>query len=300
MKLEHLIVGINFSKADEFLCKYVDFLATKIPINTINNLFVFTIRNLFMNLQNDEHDKTVKLFLKSFEKNMEENLKGFYPHVKNVNYFAVADLYSPAVLHFLVNKKSELIFIGKTKDSSGEMAKLTIRHIPAQVMVVPEQAKHKLDKILVALDESKFSETVLRRALELASKITPRPEVTCMFISHINYFMELEKAISEGYHSVKDKILTAKSKEIFEEEKKAFEKFVSEYSRDFDLKINTKVVFEPRPKPHLALMDYLNENETDLVVLGDRNHSGLNIRMLSGFTERIITENNKTPMLVVK
>ncbi len=300
MKTDNPIVGINFSKADEFLCKYVDFFATKVPVHTVNNLYIFPLRNLFMDLQQKRHDEAINLLLKTFEEKMGENLKGFYQHIKDVKYFAEAGLLLPTLLRFLENKKTNLIFMGKEKGSSGEMAKMAIYHIPAQIMIVPEKAQHKLKKILVTLDESSFSETVLKMAFDLASKINPQPEITCLYISHLSYFMELEKAIIEGYRSIDNKNIIVKSNEIFEEEKEAFEKFVSDRSRGLNLKINTKIIFEWRFKPYLALMDYLDENETDLLIMGDRSHSGLNISMLGRFTQKIITKNDKVPMLVVK
>ena len=300
MKTENPVVGINFSKADEFLCRYVDFLATKIPVETVNNLFVFTKRNLFMGLKNEEHDKAVRLFLKTFESKMEGRLKDFYRHVPNVTYTTLDGAYANSFRSFIKKNHSNLIFIGKEENSSGEIAKMTIRNVPAQVWVVPEKAEHKIDRILVSLDESKFSETILHKALDLASRITPQPEVTCLYVSHLSYFMELEKAISEGYYSVEDRDLIKKSKLVFDVEKEAFEKFVAEHSREFNLKVNARVIFETRPKSYLALLDYLKENETDLVIMGDRNHSGSSLHLLGRFTKGVISKNNKVPVLVVR
>jgi len=300
MKTKNPVVGINFSKADEFLCRYVDFLSTKTNMKTVNNLFVFTKRYMFMELKHEEHDKAVELLLKSLKDKMEKQLKDFYSHADNVTYTALSGIYSPTVRHFLKEKKSNLIFIGKEEDSDGEMAKMTIRNVPAQVWIVPEKANHKIDKILVSLDESRFSETVLHKALDLASRLTPHPEVTCLYVSHMTYFMELEKAISEGYYSVENKKLVRKSKLVFEEEKEAFKKFVARHSREFDLNIKTEVIFEPRPKPYLALLDYLKDNETDLVIMGDRNHSGASLHLLGRFTKNIISKNKKVPMLVMR
>jgi len=300
MKTDNSIVGISFSETDKFLCQYVDFLATKIPINTVNNLFLFTARDLFMDLQHATNDKAGNLLLKSFEGKMEKSLKNLYPHVKNVNYYAKPGSFVSTFQRFLQNIKTDLVFIGKAKDSHGAMAKLTVGHIPAHVMIVPEEAQHKLNRILVAMDGSGFSKTVLHRALELSSKINPRPEITCLYISHLSYFIELEKAISEGYQMLKNDDLNWNSQQMFEKEKADFEKLVSDYSSSFDMKVTAKTVFEARPKPYLALMDYLNKNQTDLLIVSDRNHSGLNIHNLGSFTEKIITVNKKVPMFVVK
>ncbi|HDO26741.1 MAG TPA: universal stress protein [Bacteroidetes bacterium] len=300
MKTDNSIVGISFSETDKFLCQYVDFLATKIPINTVNNLYLFTARNLFMDLQRATNDKAGKLLLKSFEGKMEKDIKNLYPHIKNVNYYAKPGSFVSTFQRFLQNIKTDLVFIGKGKDSQGAMAKLTVSHIPAHVMIVPEGAQHKLNRILVVMDESGFSKTVLHSTLEISSKINPRPEITCLYISHLSYFIKLENAINEGYQMLKNEELDWNSQKIFEKEKADFEKFVSDYSSDFDMKVTAKAVFEARPKPYLALMDYLNENETDLLVMSDRNHSGLNTHILGRFTEKIITVNKKVPMLVVK
>ena len=117
MKTNNPIVGVNFTRIDKPLCEYVDFLSTKIPITTVNDLFVFTARSSFNALQKDTKNEDGKILLKTIEEQMEKKITPYYKNVKNVKSKAVAGLFVESLYKLYNKTDTEFIFIGKDKFS---------------------------------------------------------------------------------------------------------------------------------------------------------------------------------------
>ncbi|RLD91270.1 MAG: hypothetical protein DRJ09_01530 [Bacteroidetes bacterium] len=299
MKTDHAIVGVNFSKLDTPLIKYVDFLSTKIPIKTVNNLFIFTARNSFDALQKDAGKEEAERMLKSIKTKMDETITPQYKNIKHVKNYAEAGLFVQKYFHQINRKETDFVIMGKENGSHGSMNKVVVRHVPAQTLIVPELSKHKLSNIVITLDQTDFSKHILQRALDFCNLVSGKPTITCLHVGHMPSHAYLTEMFSESHQ-----LSTREFKKIYEnyssDLKESFENFINESIINYHgTKLNIKFVGETR-KPYRGLLNYIKTNETDLLIMGTKSHSLLDVMLLGSFAEKIIAKNNEVPMLVVK
>ncbi len=299
MKTDNAIVGVNFSKLDAPLIKYVDFLSTKIPIRTVNNLFVFTARNSFDALQKDAGKKEAEEMLKSIKNKMSETITPQYKNIKYVKNYAEAGLFVQKYYHQVNRKETDLVFMGKENESHGSMNKVVVRHIPAQTFIVPELSKHKLSNIIIALDQTDFSKHILHKALEFCSLVSGSPSITCLHVGHMPSHAQLVEMFSESHQ-----LNVNEFKKIYDsythDLKESFENFIKENTKDYHgTKLNIQFVGETR-KAYRGLLSYIKANNADLLIMGSKSHSMIDVMLLGSFAEKIIAKNNEIPMLVVK
>ena len=297
MKPDNLIVGVDFSELDNKLCNYVNFLADYLPVEHVNNLFIFTARESYRRLKSQSKEKANE-FLKTLGERMHEKFDNCYPNFKRVKNHALAGLFVETFYHQFNKTDTDFIVIGKKKDSHGINAKNIIRHIPAHTLVVPESAEQNLTNIVISIDISEYSKRILKHALEFCSLLKTKPEITVLHIGHLPYYSELDKGVAEIY---KKAGANNAEKAFFEEQKKDFENFVSENSAGFEsLNFKTEFIPEKRVKSYKALMDYINAGKADLLIMGTKSHSAFDVILMGSFAEKMITVNDKIPTLIVK
>jgi len=298
MKTDNAIVGISFTKLDTTVIKYVDFLSTKIPIKTVNNLFVFTARNSYNVLKN-RNKKDGELMMDSIKLKMDETITPQYKNVKHIKNHAEAGLFVQKFYHQFNRKETDLVVMGKEKGSHGTMNKFIVRHIPSQTLIVPEDSKHKLKNIVIALDQTELSKKILHKALDFCSLISGSPTLTCLHVGHMPSHAELSEMFGETHQmNVNEfrKIYDEYTKDL----KESFENFVIKNSEHYNgSELNIEFVGETR-KPHHGLLSYINNNDVDFLILGSKSHSLLDAMLLGSFAEKIIAKNDKVPMLVIK
>ncbi len=300
MKPNNLIVGMDFSELDHKLCSYVNFLAEELPIDHVNNLFVFTARELFHQLQ-EVSAKSGDLLLKAFGEKMHERFDSCFPNIKHVKNHALAGLFIEMFYHQFNKSDTDLIVVGKKRDSHGIMAKYIIRHIPAYTLIVPEGSEHKLSNIVIALEQSELSKRILHRALDFCSLLKTKPTVTCLHVGHLPYYSDLGDEIFEDYKKFGAKDIKKIYEVFFEKQKQSFENFVRINSEGFeDINIKTEFIAEKRVKPYMGLKDYVNSGKTDFLIMGTRSHTVFDTLFLGSFVEKMISVNDKVPMLIVK
>ena len=300
MKPNNLIVGMDFSDLDHKLCKFVDFLSRHLPINHVNNLFVFTARDMFYDLQ-ESTEKGGDMLLKAFGEKMHQRFDKCFPNIKNVKNHALAGFFVEMFYYQFNKTDTDLIVIGKGKGSHGIMAKYIIRHIPASTLIIPEESKQKLSNIVIALDQTDMSIGILHKAMDFCSLIDPKPAVTCLHIGHLPYYSELGEVAVEDYREFGNTDFKKISEVFFEKQKESFENFIEKNLKGYDnIKPNIEFIGEKRVKPYHALKDYIDSGKADLLIMGTKSHSGFDNFLLGSFAEKMISKNDKIPILVVK
>ena len=300
MKPDNLIVAMDFTDMDKRLCSYVDFLAQHLHIKHVNNLFVFTAKRMFNAMQRNTGNRGGDLMLKAFGRNMHKRFDSCYPHVEKVKNHALAGLFVEMFYYQYDKTDTDFVVLGKKKGSEGIMSKYITRHVPTNTFIIPEESKNAISNVTIALDHSDFSKRILHNALDFCSLITPKPDITCIHVSHLPYYPELGDAVVESYKQFGALDVNSVNDDFFEEQKKRFEDFIIINSGNYNFKINIKTIFETRPKPFYAVKEYISDENPDLIIMGTRSHSAFDVFLLGSFVEKVISINDKVPMLIVK
>jgi len=299
MKTDNALVGINFSKLDTPVINYVDFLSTKIPLKTVNNLFVFTARNSFSALQKEGSKKDAREMLDSIKQKMRKVITPRYKNIKKVNNYAEAGLFTQNFYHHFSRKETDLIVMGKETGSHGTMNKFIVRHLPSQTLIVPEKSKHKLSNIVIALDQTELSAKILKKALDFCSLIPGTPTITCLHIGHMPGHTELAQIFGDS-HQINAKEFRNIYNRYTKDLKESFENFIKEYTPGYNgQKLNIEFIGETR-KPHHGLLKYLHSGKADFLIMGSISQSLFDAMLLGSFAEKIIAKNDIVPMLIVK
>ncbi|NOX45404.1 MAG: universal stress protein [Chlorobi bacterium] len=300
MKINNLIVGVDFSEVDKTLCGHIDFLAQHLPVNHVNNLFVFTAKSTFNALQQSSDNKGGDLMLKAFGQEMHQRFDNCYPHVEKVKNHALAGSFVEMFLHQYHKTDTDFIALGKKNGTDGIMGKYITRHIQANTFIIPENSGKSISNIVIALDLTDFSRKVLHSALDFCSMIDPKPIITCLHIAHLPYYSELSNAIVDCYKQFGSSDFKSVDDVFLDQQKKEFRDFISANSKGYDFPLIADVVEETRAKPYYAMREYLDKENPSLLIMGTRSHTALDVFLLGSFVEKIISINNTVPMLIVK
>ncbi|HFA47670.1 MAG TPA: universal stress protein [Bacteroidetes bacterium] len=283
-----VLAAMSTREEDKKIAGYLDFLSPLLGIREVCNFHVFASEYLYEELNEYSPGKGIE-FIKTIEKNMAEQMDGIYRHIsKKTNEVAVG-----RPLHELKNKTetwgADLIALGKPEKGHSTLAKKVVRHIGTNVLVVPDGADIKLGHILVPVDLSEHSGKVLRTALDLQEKAGDEVKITCLNIFDVPMLPIYNTFASEARFG----------EYVRAQNQKAFDKFIDQYAGEDKHRLECVLLEEVIDRPSQYILEYINENDVDFVVMGTHSHSAFDA-FLGSNVERVLTENNKTPLLLVK
>jgi nucleotide-binding universal stress UspA family protein len=169
--------------------------------------------------------------------------------------------------------KVEMIIMGRRGRTGlkrlmmGSVTAKVIGHAPCKVLVVPEDAKLVLEKILVATDGSKYSEAASREAISIAK----RSGGTLIDLS------------------------IAKKNENLPAAKKSVD-VVRKIAEKEGIKVETVT---PKGEPYEAIIKTAEQKKAGLIVVGSHGRTGIERLLMGSVTERVIGH-AESPVLVIK
>lgn len=148
-------------------------------------------------------------------------------------------------------------------------------------------------KILVGIDGSEYSRNAVNYALDLAVKYNSE-----LFILAI--------VPSKVHHGDSSGVFGMVAPSYFEEYKKEAEKWFQEIidhvSRETSIDVSSKVKSEVITTPFstaASILNYAEERDVDLIIIGTRGHSGLKKMLLGSVATDVVTY-SYCPVLVIK
>jgi nucleotide-binding universal stress UspA family protein len=221
-------------------------------------------------------------------KRMQQKTQDFFSNLENINLkFEVAE---GEVLNTLLNtvriKDIDLVLVGKANESEYDnlLGEKLARKAPCSVLIIPNGTKPKYEKITVACDFSNHSID----ALDVTRAFTDAAGLKSFVCLNVY-------DIPSGYYK------TGKSYEQFDEimQKNATQQFITMMKLLDMKKVNPHLELVMAKKPARAIAQYVENNETDLLVVGARGRApGAGI-LLGSVTEQLIQTLN-IPVLAVK
>jgi nucleotide-binding universal stress UspA family protein len=192
-----------------------------------------------------------------------------------------------AVLEVIREKEIDLTLIGQKygEDRENKYAKEISAKAESDLLLIPEEATHKIEHIFCAVDFSKESEEAFRKALDLSKTIGTR--LSCYYVYDIR----------KMYFPVATDQSPASLEKLFY---KKFEKFLTK----FDLSLSDV-------KPRFNINDKLNnsaektytqavDDEADLIVIGTKGQPGSVISLLGNITENLMHIDTEIPVMIIK
>lgn len=186
----------------------------------------------------------------------------------------------------------DLIMIGQNTDatSHGILAKNLVRKVKCNAWVVPKNAEPKIQKILVPLDFSPYSVQALKKAVAMAAAMEEKVEIIALNVYDMPNFSTYKISRSPE----KFKAMMHANRE------EGAGNFIQSIVKDSDVDVKVKLIERKGPGTGHYIMDYAKHNDVDLIVMGAKGHSKVELLLLGSVTEKVLSLDEKIPVLVVK
>ena len=166
-----LMVALDLTEMDPILVKYVSFLCTVWNIEHL--YFTHNIKRYKLYDLNDdflEEGITVEDIVdRGLERTIEKNYTASVPHTVLIT----SDDYTESILaQMAVDYKIDIMITGNKDElqGTGALGQKLVRMLDANVLFVPEEAKHEMENVLIPTDFSSAS----ARCFEVAESLVER------------------------------------------------------------------------------------------------------------------------------
>jgi nucleotide-binding universal stress UspA family protein len=168
----------------------------------------------------------------------------------------------------------------------GSITEEVVRTAACPVLTVrsdtPESAHRTVRRILVPVDFSDASKTAVRHASELAQTYDAQLDLLHV-VEQVAY--PSAYGVDPGYHS---------PQEVIPRVEKSLGEMAREELDSENVKVSATVGYGP-----LTILDYIDENDIDLVVIATHGRTGLERMLLGSVAERVLRRSS-APVFVVK
>ncbi len=287
---KRVMAGIDFSPMDKVIIRYISFIGRLVKpekiyfINFQKSLDVPEgIREKYPELNRPLDEK----FKEQMEKEVRSNFKDHENY--DIEYNVKEGVPIEEMLRWGHIKNIDLLAAGRKSihEGSGDLPKRMARKGRCSVLFIPQTAKERLESIFVPVDFSENSRLALEEAWHLAEKAG-----TAKIYCHHAYQLPI------GYYS------TGKTEAEFAQIMQ--DHAVNKY-KDLLRQLNIpdsriEPIFELQGKSSVAAMvsNAAHDKKASLVIVGAKGRTNATAILLGSVTEKLITECEDIPLLVVK
>ncbi|MFA0963462.1 universal stress protein [Roseivirga sp. BDSF3-8] len=287
---KNVLVGLDLSDLDETLMNFVSFITQSDRVEEINFVYILkeeefpeALKSEFPDLKEKTIDEKKRIIQSEVDK--------YLPDVKQkIDIIVKTGSIGRQMLNIIDIKDIDLIILGRREKSkqSGMLAQRLARRAACALLIIPEDTKPSLERILVPIDFSEYSKLALEKAIDIASVRTEKPQVLCMNVYKV----------PAGYH------YTGKSfKEVAERMKKnarmEFKKFIHKIDKK-EVPLKDLYDLDDNNDFTTNIVDVAKNKKADLVVIGAKGRTVSTAFFLGSIAEKLIQLDSDFPLLVMR
>lgn len=290
-QIKKLIVCLDQSDLDDTLVRFASFVS---QVNQTKKIY-FT--NVIRNLQ---IPKEVLEEFPNLIDNMVEERKRQMKEVVDKNFVKKGEIefsfvvkegqLSKKILKLAHEKSVDMIIIGRkvTLPGTGVVSQRLARRASCSLLIIPEKAEPKMDRLLVPSDFSDYSKDALEETVLIAEKFGGKAEIVCQ-----NVF-----TVPSGYH------FTGKSFEEFSSimlmhAEINFKKFLRNIDTK-NIKITPVYTQDDDDDPVEEIIAKAKEIKADGIIIGVKGRTAATALFIGSMAERLIQLNEFFPLLVTR
>lgn len=280
-----LMVALDLTEMDTILVKYVSFLCAVWNIEHL--YFTHNIKRYKLYDLNDdfiEEGITVEDIVdRGLERTIEKNYTASVPHTVLIT----SDDYTESILaQMAVDYKIDIMITGNKDElqGTGALGQKLVRMLDANVLFVPEEAKHEMENVLIPTDFSSAS----ARCFDVAESLVERSggKIEALHVYNIPSFffpyINTEKAIDKTKLHLSEKV------KQFRHRYKLPERVSFKYSDREDLSVAE------------AIEIHAEKGDFDIIVVSARGGNNITSLFIGSVTNDLLIKNRKMPLLVVR
>ncbi|MDX1940501.1 MAG: universal stress protein [Saprospiraceae bacterium] len=302
-KIKQALVALELGDGDEKLLDYLDFFSRQIPIEAAEFLHVlpkFDLLNAIFGREgsgfvsnyelNEETIREMKIETKT--RLERRNILPAGNQINKVEYDVREGNPLEELLKEVTETKADLTIIGQksARGQHGILARNLARKASNHALIVPEGARARLRKIMIPIDFSASSIKGLQTALAINKQLKEPAEIICVNVYEM-----------PNIAAVYIRKTTEELKKMIEQDRmEAFQTFLKTYGGPDQHLLKTILIENRLGDIGTYLMDYALESNADLIIMGAKGHSKVELLLLGSVTERLLSENDVIPTLIVK
>ena len=296
LKVRQALIALELGETDKTILKYFNFLSQQVPIDSAYFMHAIPFFEDQTGMHVDEEHSVTGDF-KLNEKivdELEEKVKKSIEKEKEI--YVEYELKEGNPLEELLSSakslNADLVVIGQseTRKEHGILAKNLARKTDANALVVPEGADPTIKSILVPIDFSDNSIRSLQIAVRLKKRLENPVELVCLNIY----------SLPDMSYYATDRPFAQFKKMIEGNIEDAFDAFLSTYIPDDKNDVKIALYEKTLPGTSRYIMEYAKANKNDLVVMGAKGHTKVELLLMGSVTESFLQLNNSIPTLIVK
>ncbi len=288
IKLENelkLMIALDLTEMDAILLKYVSFLCKVWNIEHLyftHNIKQYKLYDLYDEFL--EEGITVEDIVdRGLQKTIDKHYTGSVPHTVLIT----SDDYTESVLSHLAKEyKIDIMVTGNKNElqGTGALSQKLVRMLDANVLLVPEEAKHRMENVLVPTDFSSASAKCFGVASSLVERSGGKIEaihvynIPSFFFPYINTV----KAIDKTERHLREK--------------------VQQFRKKYDL--SEQLPFRYTDREDLSVVEaieiHAEKGNFDIIVISARGGNNITSLFVGGVTNDLLIRNRKMPLLVIR
>lgn len=288
IKLENelkLMVALDLTEMDSILLGYVSFLCKVWNIEHLyftHNIKQYKLYDLYDEFL--EEGITVEDIVdRGLQKTIKKHYTASVPHTVLIT----SDDYTESILSHLAEEYKIDIMVTGNKDElqgTGALSQKLVRMLDANVLLVPEEAKHSMENVLVPTDFSSAS----AKCFEVADSLVERSggKIEALHVYNIPSFffpyINTEKAIDKTERHLKEKV------KQFRKKYKLPEQIPFRYTDREDLSVVE------------AIETHAEKGKFDIIVISARGGNNITSLFVGGITNDLLIRNRNMPLLVIR
>jgi nucleotide-binding universal stress UspA family protein len=207
-----------------------------------------------------------------------------------ISYVVKEGQLSKKILKLAVEKSADMIIVGKKVElpGTGVISQRLARRASCSLLIIPENAKPKIDRVLVPSDFSDYSRDAMEEAVMIVEKYGGKAEIICQ-----NVF-----TVPSGYH------FTGKSYEEFAaimlmHAEINYKKFIRKIDTK-KIKITPVYTQDEDDDPVEEILAKAKEVSADSIIIGAKGRTAATALFIGSMAERLIQLNDEFPLLVTR
>lgn len=294
-EVNYLLAALEMGKADESVLRFLQFMTKLLPVKSVNFLHVLPKLDLYYTdigqntqslMQNFEHQDEVAEEMRLKVSGYLDAENGPLVHFSTKNGNPLEEVLQEARI-----SGADLLVVGQRSGSGnhGILARNLVRKSNGNTLIIPEQSRASLQTIVVPVDFSAHSLRALELAIGINRSLVKKAKIICVNVFELPAVFSYK--VRHSYEALK---------QMMEEDRMAaFKDFLSGYALEEE-HIEMALIEQGYGNIGAFLYQFCEDHHADLIVVGAKGHSKVELLLLGSVTEKLLTLNQNIPTLVVK
>jgi len=294
-EVNYLLAALEMGKADESVLRFLQFMTKSLPIKAISFLHVIPKLDLYFTDMGENLQNLLKSFKHQDQIVDEMSQKASdYLDVENGPHVHFATRSGNPLEEVLQEARisgADLLVVGQRSGSGnhGILARNLVRKSQGNTLIIPEQSRIALKTIVVPVDFSPTSVRALEIARGINHGLTEKARIICVNVFELPAVFSYQ--VRHSYEALK---------QLMEEDRKAaIEDFLNTYAKN-DEHVEMALIEQGYGNIGAFLYQFCEDHQADLIVIGAKGHSKVELLLVGSVTEKLLTLNHNIPTMVVK